>query len=56
MLESKASTDVTSTEISPLVQPMPKINISSLLEKRPQLIKTSEVVHPIKVEPVRPFT
>jgi adenine-specific DNA methylase len=53
ILESKASTAVTSTEISPLMQALPKINISSLLEKRPQL--TSEI-QPIRVEPVRPFT
>jgi len=34
-LESKPSTAVTSTKISPLVQAPPKINIGSLLEKRP---------------------
>jgi hypothetical protein len=53
ILESKASTTVTSTEISPLVQALPKINISSLLEKRPHL---SSEIQPIKVEPLRPFT
>ncbi len=37
ILESKASTAVTSTEISPLMQALPKINISSLLDKRSQL-------------------
>lgn len=53
ILESKASTAVTSTEISPLMQTLPKINISSLLEKRPHL---SSEIQPIKVEAVRPFT
>ena len=53
MIESKTSTAVTSTEISPPMQTVPKINISSLLTKRHQMMPE---ILPIKVEPVRPFT
>ena len=39
-----------------MVQAPPKINISSLLEKRPFQSVTNSEIHPIKVDPVRPFT
>ena len=54
--DSKSSTAVTSTAISPLMQAPPRINISSLLEKRTSQTFQVSGIEPIKVESFRPFT